>query len=316
MTTAILPLKNGASGAFSFTHDDGGPGNWHHAAQILHNHGLAGTFYLIGASVNSWYSDSGKPLPDWKFHVPQVLAARAMGHEVACHTYNHKRLTSLTHQEVEQQYALNRDYFLKWGIRLTGHAYPNGATNAEIQEIASRYVHFARGVAPLAQNPLEWSEINPLDIRLSASADSMISAIDAAVAGNTWGVGVFHIDGDLGYPASQYEQIIAHAVQKVESGDLWVATFSDVAQYLRQRSSATVAEKVVLGGLSISLKTTGALDFLVPMTLTTDVALPVSGVSQSGMSIPWEIVGQAVRYDAIPNAGDVIIAYSQQTTGL
>jgi len=208
-------------------------------------------------SVTYCYSDSGKPLGYWTFHVPQVLAARAMGHEVACHTYNHKRLTSLTHQEVEQQYALNRDYFLKWGIRLTGHAYPNGATNAEIQEIASRYVHFARGVAPLAQNPLEWSEINPLDIRLSASADSMISAIDAAVAGNTWGVGVFHIVGDLGYPASQYEQIIAHAVQKVESGDLWVATFSDVAQYLRQRSSATVAEKVVLGGLKILWRLAG-----------------------------------------------------------
>jgi peptidoglycan/xylan/chitin deacetylase (PgdA/CDA1 family) len=304
-----MPLRNAAKGAFSFTHDDGGPGNWHHAAHILHDAGLTGTFYLIGASVSSWYSDTGKPLPDWKFHVPQALSARSMGHEIACHTYNHKKLTTLTLPEVEQQYALNRDFFAKWGVRMTGHAYPNGATNEDIQAIAAQYVRFARGVSPFAQNPLDWSQINPLDIHASASADGMVAAIDAAITGNTWGIGVFHIIGALGYPADQYQAIIGHAAQKVAEGDLWVGTFSEVAQYLLQKSTATTTEKAVAGGLAVSLKTTGALDFLVPMTLRTEVAFPVAGVSQSGMALPWKMVEQAVQYDAIPNAGDVVIAY-------
>lgn len=309
MATSILSLRNGTKGAFSFTHDDGGPGQWHHAAAILHRSGLTGTFYLIGASVNSWYSDTGKPLPDWKFHVPQVFAARDMGHEIACHTYNHKRLTTLTLPEVEQQYLLNRDFFAKWGLRLIGHAYPNGATNADIQAIAAQYVRFARGVSPFSQNPLDWEQINPMDIHASASADGMIAAMDAAIVDGTWGVGVFHTVGATGCSAELYQAIIDDAAQKVAAGDLWVGTFSEVAQYLLQKSTATATEKTVSGGLSVSLKVTGPLDFLVPMTLKTNVSESVIGVSQSGMEIPWKMTDDSVQYDAIPNAGDVVISY-------
>ena len=60
MATVILPTRNGAQAAYTFTFDDGGEGQHKHAVPILTALGLVGTFFLIGASVKSWYQGPQK----------------------------------------------------------------------------------------------------------------------------------------------------------------------------------------------------------------------------------------------------------------
>ena len=138
--TYVTTFRGGAPGAYTFTFDDGAVGQWQYAVPTLKGYDMHGTFFLMGASVEAWYSTIGR------IHVPEVLSMVAAGHEIGSHTYNHLSLITLDDAGIHSQMALNQDFFKQLGIDIVSMAYPYSTTDTRVQSIVGQYVEFARDV--------------------------------------------------------------------------------------------------------------------------------------------------------------------------
>ena len=106
------------------------------------------------------------------------------------------------------------------------------------------------------------------------SLSLMKSWVDTTLAhNNIWLVLVFHgIDG-LGYEALPHELLDTYFQYiKKQQDSLWVASFSDVAKYMRERMHASVTESKTGGHIIVHLRQTlDAGTYNVPLTLKTYV---------------------------------------------
>ena len=313
--TNILTWKDGAQGAYSFTFDDGATGQFQHAVPALNARHMRGTFFLVGASVEAWYSTFGR------FHVREVLAAIAAGHEIGSHTYSHPRLTELTDADIHMQMQRNRDYFRQWGIDLVSMAYPHSTTDARVQSIVGRYVEFARSGYPMKNNSASWTEITPLDLRWSSRDADHRPCVDLAVATGTWAISVFHEVGVSGKSptAEEFCSLADYVARLRDEGKLWVDTLTAVACYIRERSVASLKPRYDSSANTITVMLTVGLGhpYVKPLTLRTTIdERDVRSVDQAGMPIPYRVlqvgVNRWVQYDVIPDAGPVTVVLAER----
>jgi len=145
---------------------------------------------------------------------------------------------------------------------------------------------------------------------------SMKSWIDAAAANeNIWLVLVFHgVDGVGWEPRTGADLEEYFTYLKSRQDALWVATFRDVAKYMRERMHGSVRSYRDGPAISVVLRhdlTDAAYDL--PLTLRTEVPAEWTAVEvrQGGRSrrVPVGREGPAacVRYQAVPNAEDVTL---------
>ncbi len=313
--TTILTWRAGAQGAYSFTFDDGATGQSQYAVPALNARHMHGTFFLTGASVEAWYSTVGR------FHVPQVLAAVAGGHEIGCHTYSHPRLNELSDADIHTQMRLNRDYFKQWGIDLISMSYPHSATSGRVQSIVGQYVEFARGGYPMINNSAAWAEITPLDLRWSSHDADHRACIDRAVATGTWAIGVFHqVGGSQEGPSrEEFCRLVDYVARLRDDGKLWVETLTTIACYIRERSVAKLKYRydASANAITVTLAVAMGHPYVKPLTLKTAVdERDVKSVDQAGMPIAYRTVEAGpdrwLQYDAIPDAGPVTIVLSKR----
>lgn len=307
MMTSILPTKNGAKAAYTFTFDDGGDGQYKHAVPTLTTLGLVGTFFLIGASVRSWYQGPNK------FHVPQMLKAHASGHEIGNHTHNHMELDVDDEGLIRSQIAQCQNFLAEWGILSRSIAYPYGALNDTTLSCAQEYVRFGRAVGPYMLNTFEWADKDPLAVRVASGTSDDKMAVQAAIDAGKWYISVFHLIQDSGSFTSQRFAAFAEWIaQKKAENDLWVDTFAGVMQYMKQRSEAIIVETLPNANqIRVALTTPFQNDFAVPLTLRTEVTgRPlIASVSQSGMALDFRVEDGGAIYDVIPNGGSVDIMF-------
>ena len=116
---------------------------------------------------------------------------------------------------------------------------------------------------------------------------------------------MFHgIDG-LGWEALPHELLETYfRYIKQNENNLWVATFADVAKYMRERMHADVNENKT--GSTITVRLTHTLDsrvYNVPLTLKTYVPASwrvVKSNQQQNLKIQKDARGSYVLYDVIP----------------
>jgi peptidoglycan/xylan/chitin deacetylase (PgdA/CDA1 family) len=108
----------------TITFDDGRASNTT-AANLLHAHGLSGTFFLNSGTI-------GKP---GYLTLPQVDAMAQDGQEIAGHTVNHPHLDELSDTEIARQVCDDRDNWLAWGFPIRNFAYPFGYTTPEAAQV-------------------------------------------------------------------------------------------------------------------------------------------------------------------------------------
>lgn len=307
MTTTILPIWDDRRGVVSLTHDDGGPGQWDHGLKVLHANGLVGTIFLIRNSVHSWSSDV-LSASSRKMHVPQMLCARDMGHEIASHTYSHDyRLDTLDQAGIIAECLGNKNYFTSWGVPCESIAYPGGDTNQLVLDtMPACGMRYGRTVGTPTLHTMDFADLDKYNVPTTSSGVSQ-EIVEQAIAERKWCIKVFHIISDASSttPAA-YAAFAEWLATKVASKDLWVGTFSQVMRYMEQRHTATVIESnPTADRLRVTVTVTGDNAFMVPMTLKTDVSGrgELLAVTQSGMDIPYRIEGDFAIYDVYPNAG-------------
>lgn len=128
----------------TFTFDDCPRSALENAGAILERHGLVGTFFVAGATLEQ---PSGQHAMLGSADL-KTLVRR--GHELGCHSYSHRSLRSTPIEEMRADLDRNREVLLRAsGVEsLTSFAYPYGEANWTAKtEIAKRFA-VARGVRP------------------------------------------------------------------------------------------------------------------------------------------------------------------------
>jgi peptidoglycan/xylan/chitin deacetylase (PgdA/CDA1 family) len=106
----------------SFTFDDVPKSAATVGAAILEAHDMHGTFYVIGSQVGT--SSSLWDMVDGE----DVVALHRRGHEIACHTFSHKRACDLDAETLSAEIERNQDFLrtLDPSITIENFAYPFG----------------------------------------------------------------------------------------------------------------------------------------------------------------------------------------------
>ena len=128
----------------SFTFDDAPDSAASHGAPMLEDFGGRATFYLAGSQINQW-SGHWLGLSD-----EAIVRLHRAGHEIACHTYSHRRAIDLDEAAFAREIARNRDYFraLDPSIRLDNFAYPYGLASIWRKPQLAKAFRSARGILP------------------------------------------------------------------------------------------------------------------------------------------------------------------------
>ena len=133
---------------------------------------------------------------------------------------------------------------------------------------------------------------------------------------NIWLVLVFHgVDG-IGWEALPSELLRKYFTYlKSKEDDLWIATFGDVARYIRERMNSTVNTEKKGGKITVNI--TNTLDttmYDIPVTLKTYVPSKWKDVQvvqdnrETTVSQQRDSSGYYVLYHAIPNFGSIILS--------
>jgi hypothetical protein len=233
----------------------------------------------------------------------------------------------LRYELSESQRVINQNIPSQSCITL---AYPGTVSNSYVQAVTSEYYIAARGGWAAEQggsfNYYEdvdlgnWNIAKAVNFYNVASDSSLydvpISNIDAnldhAIAYHAWYIMYLHnVPNDTYYLATVLDHIVAR--------NLWMATFGEVALYMRERMASTLS--VLSSDTSaIQLGLTNSLDGSIynePLTIRSRVPftwLKVK-IAQGGSST---IVDSAVEgddtvvyFDAVPNNGTIVLTQSQ-----
>jgi peptidoglycan/xylan/chitin deacetylase (PgdA/CDA1 family) len=121
---AALEVESEPATTVSLTFDDGRADQME-AAQILAEHEMAATFFVISGRIGA----SGY------MSLPNLEELAAAGNEIGNHTVNHLNLTNVNREEAERQICDARVQLEAWGFQVTDFAYPQGGTDPELEEI-------------------------------------------------------------------------------------------------------------------------------------------------------------------------------------
>jgi peptidoglycan/xylan/chitin deacetylase (PgdA/CDA1 family) len=120
----------------SFTFDDFPRSAVVNGARLLEDHGVRGTFYMTGSYCGGVIDG----IPQYCEKDLAVLAAA--GHEIGCHTFSHRRVSTLSAAELNRELDLNEVFAARHlpGIALRTFAYPFGDVSfAATMRLQSRF---------------------------------------------------------------------------------------------------------------------------------------------------------------------------------
>jgi peptidoglycan/xylan/chitin deacetylase (PgdA/CDA1 family) len=176
-------LRN-ATPMVSFTFDDVPKSAATVGAAILEAHGVHGTFYVIGSQV-------GTSSPLWDMvDGEDVVALHRQGHEIACHTFSHKRACDLDAETLNAEIARNQRYLrsLDASIRIENFAYPFGYGSFVRKRQLKTLFKSCRSIVPGVNSgtvDLQFLRAIPL-IDRRIDRDGIERAFDQAQTDNGW----------------------------------------------------------------------------------------------------------------------------------
>ena len=248
------------------------------------------------------------------------------GHEIGSHTITHPYLAVLDEENMLYELEKSKtDILTHLGAYHTFSAEgPYGTEDPRVMECINRIYPVTRNrmQEPYLEELNRSSKISPQlhgdkeyvqwqrGAYTRTSLSEMKAWVDTAVVQrNTWLVLVFHgIDG-IGWEAVDSELLDSYFQYiKSQEEDVWVATFGNVARYMRQRMSAQVDTKVSDNMVSVEL--THQLDtsmYNIPLTLKTylptewDAVKIRQGDNEQSIKTTNDTQGVYVQYDAYPN---------------
>jgi peptidoglycan/xylan/chitin deacetylase (PgdA/CDA1 family) len=186
---ATVAFAAPAKANVAITFDDGPQSNYTIAAPILQQYHLPATFYII----------SGKLGPYWG-HVTEdeIRRMAAEGFEIGSHTVNHPDLTTVDPTTLSYELAFSKlqlETILNAPGSVTDFAYPDGATNANVEAACLKVYTTCRGFGGEGTDDpstMNRSDIQTFGINADVSLDQAKTWIDLGRAPNVLVVLVYH----------------------------------------------------------------------------------------------------------------------------
>jgi len=293
--------------AVSYTFDDNCPNQLAVAIPLFDEFGFRSTMFI----PSDW-------IKDWK----GLQSAADQGHEIASHTVTHANLGSLT---IAQQIAEFKNSQASINTHITGHlcltiAYPFCAPGND--SLCGHYYIAARHCQGNVESktPQDFTKISSISTGSATSIQSVSdfnNNVQKAVLINGWCVFLIHgIDNDGGYSSTSSAVLRSHLdYMKLHNDKFWIAPFSDVVRYIRERNVVTVHE-ISNKKASIRIQVSDTLENSVynyPITIrrTLPKKWKSATISQNGKEIRAEIGRKGalkyIQFEVVPDEGEVII---------
>ena len=290
-------------GAASFTFDDGAPSHVSDGAPLFDKYGYKGTFNVV---VN-WN-------PDWSGFGNMAKN----GHEIASHSNTHGQ--NMSGEEASSKQSIAGKIQQKYGIITVAYPNCNVPNKSAVQQnyVIGRICNGSWQSQPDMMGkdgPSDWTMASAI-MTGSTGTNDFKGNMQKAVQQGGWIAFLTHgfenkNNGSATYsptPLSAIEDGLKWAQQNDK--DIWVAPMGHVAMYIKERKAAKVEAS---GSGTITVKLTHNIkdnvsDYDYPLSLRVKYSGSTANVTQAGAKLESKIDGGYVYFDAVPNAGDIVIA--------
>ncbi|MBO6075624.1 MAG: polysaccharide deacetylase family protein [Fibrobacter sp.] len=291
-------------GAASFTFDDGAPSHVSDGGPLFDKYGYKGTFNVV---VN-WN-------PDWSGFGNMAKN----GHEIASHSNTHGQ--NMSGEEASSKQAIAGRIQQKYGIITVAYPNCNVPNKSAVQQnyVIGRICNGSWQSQPDMMGkdgPSDWTMASAI-MTGSTGTNDFKGNMQKAVQQGGWIAFLTHgfenkNNGSATYsptPLSAIEDGLKWAQQNDK--DIWVAPMGHVAMYIKERKASKA--EVSNSGSSITVKLTHNIkdnvsDYDYPLSLRVKYSGSTANVTQAGAKLESKIDGGYVYFDAVPNAGDIVIA--------
>lgn len=300
------------------TYDDWSPGHpTHGLAEHLRTE-LPGTFYVT--TVNSWRQDD----------YPNMMnAVTEVGLEIGNHTETHPNLTGLNATQLETEINGVKTYLDNnvSNQSVLTFCYPLGAVNGSVTAKVMENHICARGIyAPpgnrfrynFASSEIDYFELPTIAVNGGLSLNQFEGWIDNGIENGGLVTFMFHSISGEGVAdgwwdeidISYYRQLMDHL--KSREDETWITTVREAVRYHKERNSADLTllaenEDSLTLELSDTLSSNFIYDHPLSIYLLIGDGETYTGVEQDGETLDFEIVGDSIIFDAIPDGGDIVI---------
>jgi peptidoglycan/xylan/chitin deacetylase (PgdA/CDA1 family) len=209
----------------SFTFDDVPQSAATVGAAMIEEYDGRATFYISGSLVDRW---SGL----WDgVRAEEVVGLHRRGHEIACHTFSHRRAIELDAEALATEIARNRRYFqtLDASITLENFAYPFGLASFSRKGQLARQFRSSRGILPginCGVIDLQFLRATPL-VEAHIDSDGIEQVFDQALATGGWLIFYSH---DVTETPSEYgcrPQLLRQALEAAMRRDIPILSVAD-----------------------------------------------------------------------------------------
>ena len=291
-------------GAASFTFDDGAPSHVSDGGPLFDKYGYKGTFNVV---VN-WN-------PDWSGFGNMAKN----GHEIASHSNTHGQ--NMSGEEASSKKSIEGKIQQKYGVITVAYPNCNVPNKSAVQQnyVIGRICNGSWQSQPdmmSKDGPSDWTMASAI-MTGSTGTNDFKGNMQKAVQQGGWIAFLTHgfenkNNGSATYsptPLSAIEDGLKWAQQNDK--DIWVAPMGHVAMYIKERKAAKA--EASSSGSSITVKLTHNIkdnvsDYDYPLSLRVKYSGSTANVTQAGAKLESKIDGGYVYFDAVPNAGDIVIA--------
>ena len=295
-------------GAASFTFDDGAPSHVTDAGPMFKKYGYKATFNVV---VN-WN-------PNWSGF--QGLADE--GHEIASHSNTHGN--NMSGEEASSKQAIAGKINQKYGVITV--AYPNCNVPNESAVLQNYIVGRICNGSWKGMNdemgkdgPSNWAQVPATMTGAEGqlkSTNDFTGRMQKVIQSNGWAAFLTHgfqgkQNGNANYSPTDINAIDgALKWAQQNDKDIWVAPMGHVAMYLKERKASKA--QASSSGSTITVQLTHNIkdnvsNYDYPLSLRVKYSGSTANVTQAGAKLESKIDGGYVYFDAVPNAGDIVIA--------
>jgi peptidoglycan/xylan/chitin deacetylase (PgdA/CDA1 family) len=213
----------------SFTFDDIPDSAANVGAPMLEEYGGRGTFYIAGSLVDRW---SGHWMGTG---ADAIVDLHRRGHEIACHTFSHRRATELDAAAMAAEIETNRSYLhsLDPSIELENFAYPYGLGSLSRKIQLGNVFRSSRGIVPGVNRDtidLHFLRATPL-VDEHIDVEGIERAIEETVATAGWLIFYGHDVVETPSPFGCTPRLLRHALETASRRKLPIVS---VAEALRR----------------------------------------------------------------------------------
>ncbi|MBR3669624.1 MAG: polysaccharide deacetylase family protein [Fibrobacter sp.] len=291
-------------GAASFTFDDGAPSHVSDGGPLFDKYGYKGTFNVV---VN-WN-------PDWSGFGNMAKN----GHEIASHSNTHGQ--NMSGEEASSKKSIEGKIQQKYGVITVAYPNCNVPNKSAVQQnyVIGRICNGSWQSQPdmmSKDGPSDWTMASAI-MTGSTGTNDFKGNMQKAVQQGGWIAFLTHgfenkNNGSATYsptPLSAIEDGLKWAQQNDK--DIWVAPMGHVAMYIKERKAAKVEASSSGGNITVKLTHNikdNVSDYDYPLSIRVQYSGSTANVTQANAKLESKIDGGYVYFDAVPNAGDIVIS--------